>query len=201
MNLPTTNVSRPEPTSAIGFKEWAYVCEALADGVQSIILRKGGIHEGRGGFEWKHREFFLFPTFFHSQAEQLRWTPPAAAAPLPPEDQRQSVDIRAFATFEEVWKVTDWSRMEKLAPLHIWAEPVVRERFAYDEESCLHVALVRVFWLPDVWSFPYLPGYGGCRSWVNLPPDGLPMLADSVPAVSETEWQRLAVSVREILGD
>ncbi|HCN79445.1 MAG TPA: hypothetical protein DIT13_19960, partial [Verrucomicrobiales bacterium] len=25
----------------------------LVQGKQTVILRKGGIHEGRGGFEWK----------------------------------------------------------------------------------------------------------------------------------------------------
>ena len=34
---------------SVGFKEWAIVCEALGRGEQSIILRKGGIAEGREG--------------------------------------------------------------------------------------------------------------------------------------------------------
>jgi hypothetical protein len=32
---------------SVGFKDWAIVCEALGRGRQSIILRKGGIGEGR----------------------------------------------------------------------------------------------------------------------------------------------------------
>ena len=63
------------PASAIGFKEWSYVCDSLTQGVQTLVLRKGGIHEGHGGFEWKHRGFFLFPTWFHTQGEKLRWVP------------------------------------------------------------------------------------------------------------------------------
>jgi hypothetical protein len=55
---------------SVGFKEWALVCEALGTGRQSIILRKGGIAEGRDGFSFQHREFFLFPTFFHEQLER-----------------------------------------------------------------------------------------------------------------------------------
>ena len=54
------------------FKEWAVICEALGSGRQSIILRKGGIHEGRGGFEFSHQEFALFPTRFHEQAAHVR---------------------------------------------------------------------------------------------------------------------------------
>jgi len=47
----------PVPDTAIGFKEWAFICDALTQGVQSLILRKGGIHEGRGGFEFKNPPF------------------------------------------------------------------------------------------------------------------------------------------------
>src|SRR5438046_2307968 len=55
-----------------GFKEWSLVCDALGRGRQSVILRKGGIAEGRGGFSFRHRGFFLFPTFFHEQIAKVR---------------------------------------------------------------------------------------------------------------------------------
>jgi len=53
---------------SVGFKEWALVCEALGRGEQTIILRKGGIAEGRGGFAFQHSEFFLFRRFFTSKS-------------------------------------------------------------------------------------------------------------------------------------
>ena len=55
----------------IAFKEWAAICEALSAGRQIIILRKGGIHEGREGFRVQHREFWLYPTNFHEAANDL----------------------------------------------------------------------------------------------------------------------------------
>mgnify|MGYP003324622683 CR=1 FL=1 len=54
------------------FKEWAIVCEALGKGQQSIIFRKGGIHEGKRGFQFKHDQFFLFPTRFHEQEQNVK---------------------------------------------------------------------------------------------------------------------------------
>ena len=42
---------------AIAFKEWAGVCQALGDGRQTIIVRKGGIDEGPAGFRPEHRGF------------------------------------------------------------------------------------------------------------------------------------------------
>lgn len=194
------NPLKPElPPSAVGFKEWAYVCDSLAQGVQTLILRKGGIHEGRGGFEWKHRQFFLFPTWFHTQSERLTWSPEGAAS-FPPEEERTSVDVDGFAILEQVWKVTDWSQMEAIASLHIWKEEIVRERFLYDEESCLHVALVRAYKLPQYWSFPYSKSYGGCRSWVNLPEAGLALAAEAVPAMSDEVWNGIAGKLRAVLG-
>ena len=187
------------PSSATGFKEWAYVCDSLVQGVQTLILRKGGIHEGRGGFEWKHRQFFLFPTWFHTQAERLTWSPPEPTT-FPPEEERTRVDIEGYATLEQVWKVTDWAQMEAIADLHIWKEEIVKERFVYDEESCLHVALVRAYKLPLLWSFPYSKSYGGCRSWVSLPEEGLSLAAEAEPAMSEESWQDTAAKLRRILG-
>lgn len=204
----------PAPETAIGFKEWAFVCDALTQGIQSLILRKGGIHEGRGGFEFKHPGFFLFPTWFHTQGARLRWIPSSATlsgyssdAGYDPatqtfssEDSRTMVDIDGFCTLEQVWRVTDWSKVVALADLHIWNPDVVQERFVYDEESCLHVSLVRAWRLPSRWTFPYEKRFGGCRSWVDLPPEGLLALDRAVPAIDEETWQALASKVRSILG-
>ena len=60
-----------QSANRFAFKEWAAVCEALATGRQSLILRKGGIHEGREGFRVEHREFWLFPTHFHLRPDDL----------------------------------------------------------------------------------------------------------------------------------
>ena len=68
------------PSMSIGFKEWALICDALGSGRQSIILRKGGIAEGREGFRFQHPDFLLFPTLFHEQVAKLKLPP---ETPLP----------------------------------------------------------------------------------------------------------------------
>lgn len=193
-------MSQGTEVSAIGFKEWAFICAALEQGVQTIILRKGGIHEGRGGFEFKHREFFLFPTWYHTQGEKLRWVPEGAQRSFPPEEERQSVEITGCARLEGVWRVTDWEKVQALKSMHVWNDDVVRERFVYDDESCLHVALVRAYKLPAEWSFPYQKSYGGCRSWVTLPGEGLAMVEKAAPAMSDESWEAVSAQVRSILG-
>lgn len=190
-----------EDQSPIGFKEWTYVCEALGQGVQTVILRKGGIHEGRGGFHFLHDAFWLFPTGFHNQGDLLNWTPPnAEEVAVPQEEVRERVDVRYFARLHQLWKLTDWDRVSALAPLHVWKDEVVRDRFAWNEDSSLHVALVRVYRLPSVWSFPYQRGYGGCRSWVKLPAEGAALEATISPVLPDQAWEETASRVRAHLG-
>ena len=149
---------------SIGFKEWALVCEALGRGEQSILIRKGGLAEGREGFSFKHREFFLFPTFFHEQVEKVR----SADVELPSTPEGR-VEIRFFAKLETSCAVTSWEKAAALEPLHILAAEVVRERFAFDDAPGVHVAFLRVFRLRPSWVFPDERRFGGCRSWVTLP--------------------------------
>lgn len=149
---------------SIGFKEWALVCEALGDGRQTAIIRKGGIAEGRDGFAFRHREFFLFPTFFHEQANLVRNPVAVLPEPLPGE-----IEIRYFAQVKEAQVITNWEDVLALEPCHILRKSVVRERFEANNAPGVHVAFVEVFRLDPVWRFPNAKTYGGCRSWVELP--------------------------------
>jgi hypothetical protein len=149
---------------AIGFKEWALVCEALGSGRQRVIIRKGGIAEGRNGFAFRHREFFLFPTFFHEQLHCVRM--PDAVLPEP---RSNEIEIRYLARVKETRVMSHWDEVQALAPLHILREEVVRERFEYDDALGVHVAFVEIFRLAPVWRFTDSKSYGGCRSWVRLP--------------------------------
>jgi len=155
---------------SLGFKEWALVCAALGEGRQSVIIRKGGLAEGRDGFAFRHREFFLFPTFFHEQLTRLR-----LSAGVLPESRPNEIEIRYFVRVEEARVMTNWTDVRALQPLHILRESVVRERFDYENMAGVHVAFVRTFLLEPVWRLPDAKAYGGCRSWVHLPepPAGL----------------------------
>lgn len=149
----------------IGFKEWAVVCDALADGRQKVVIRKGGIAEGRDGFQFKYPAFFLMPTGFH---EQVAKTILPADTKLP-ELPEGIIPIAYAARVTEVKTITDWEEVLALRDLHILSEQTVRERFDYDEAPGVHVAWVEVKALPNLWELPDAPRYGGCRSWVKLP--------------------------------
>lgn len=148
-----------------GLKEWAIVCEAMGRGEQCVIVRKGGLAEGREGFAFRHAEFFLIPTFFHEQAGKVR-----VRAPEIPKGREGEIEIRFLARVVAAAHVTARETAAALEPLHILQPAVVQERFDYDATPGLHVALVRVFRLSPSWIFPDAPRFGGCRSWVTLPP-------------------------------
>ena len=134
--------------SNVAFKEWAVVVEALGEGEQILILRKGGISEQRGQFEVQHREFWLYPTQFH---EAERAIIPSMRPALRQSAARTSddfVDIQFYAAADPVIKITDPTRLHRLQGRHIWSETVLQERFEFGREKGLHALLVRVYQLP-----------------------------------------------------
>ena len=182
--------------TSIGFKDWVLICAALGQGRQSLILRKGGIAEGRDGFRFKHEAFFLFPTQYHQQAERVR---PDALDALGPvmRPAEGTVEIRYFFALEWAVWVDDWATLARLEPFHVWREDVVRERFDYEQRG-LQCAFGRVYRLTPSWTFADRPAYGGCRSWVTLPE--FPAMDVSVaPVIDDARHEALAREVRAIL--
>ena len=182
--------------TAIGFKEWQVVCDALATGRQSILLRKGGIHEGRDGFSFAHDAFFLFPTRFHAIAGQVREGTVKALPEWQPGDE-----IRITHHASARWAVTlnDWEQVAALAPHHIYSEATVRDRFDWEGKGMasgsIHVALVRVRELATPWIFPYEARFGGCRSWIQLPDPPPAWQTEARPVLADDRFATLAAAL------
>ena len=181
----------------MAFKEWSLVCAALASGRQSVLLRKGGIAEGRAGFAWQHREFALFPTHFHEQSQHLRKSEEQDT--LPAESGEHTISL--IATLEMSVVLTDWDQVLALTPFHFWTEETVRARFDYTGDRALSVGVLRVARLLQPYSFPDAPGYGGCRSWVKIPEapaqgTPVPVLDDATHARRLSELTRILKSGR-----
>ena len=105
------------------------VCEALDRGHQTIILRKGGIHEGRAGFAFDHKEFFLFPTLFHEQEKHLRGSGSTSAEP---ENQDQAEYCPGDAVAISCWAIC--AGFESLV--------LVRTTTPISESNCIVVLVV-----------------------------------------------------------
>jgi len=149
--------------SSVAFKEWALVCASMLRGETSLIFRKGGIAEGREGFRFQHERFFVFPTFFHEQADRLRIDVPLV------EPEPSVVSFSAYVHVEFTRWIEDLSLLQSLSGLHILKPEVLEQRFAYNDPKGLHLAIIRVFRVTPVWSLPLQKSFGGCRSWVELP--------------------------------
>jgi hypothetical protein len=149
-------------------KEWAVICRALAEGRQSLLIRKGGIAESGGEFEVEHRRFWLFPTYVHQQNGGIV---PAAAplleqveTDLPPQG---IVRLTHFAEASSIYHIRELADAWKLAGLHCWSRETVQSRFEYRRLG-LFVLAVRVYRAPQAFDLPDTAEYAGCRSWVEL---------------------------------
>ena len=146
----------------IAFKEWDIVCKALEEGRQSLILRKGGIHEGREGFSFAHDEFVLFPTRFHAQGDYVKIP---GVVTKPEWEVGDEVVINSKVKVEKAVTLTDWDEVALLADQHIWTEETIRDRFFWEGKGMasgsIHVAYVEVEKLKDSVRFNYAQKHRG----------------------------------------
>jgi len=154
----------PPETCAVAFKEWAGICAALTDGRQSLILRKGGIAEGPGGFRPEHAAFWLYPTRIHEAEQGLR---EASESRLirPADDDR--VEFRALAVVRSIDRVADLPALERLEAEHIWAADTIARRFHYRSPG-LWVLGVRIYLVERPVAIAVTAEHVGCKTWVPL---------------------------------
>lgn len=185
------------PTCAIGFKEWSGVCDALTGGLQTIILRKGGIEEGPGGFTPEHPSFWLYPTRLHESQQGLRIETGPTPTPPPPSSGLGTTPIRGLAVVDSIYYVDREDALDALEPFHIWTWETVDKRFHYRRPG-LWVLGVRVWSRERPTEVPVTVEQLGCKTWVELDP---PLeTAGLAPAVDDAEWERRRRSLAAVLG-
>lgn len=139
----------------LGFKELSSVCQAIASGRQSVLLRKAGLRESTSESGFQARSFYLLPTHYHEKGN------PASVS---------GFDVNVRVQVIRSGDLHQWSAIEKLAPLTAYALETLRDHFDSRNEKLLHFALIRAFRLAPVWHLPPSPELSGCRSWFSLPP-------------------------------
>jgi hypothetical protein len=155
------------PGTVLALKEWAAVVHALLDGRQTVLLRKGGIHEKR--FSVRGSRFVVFPTVAHSHAESTRPEHAQLLALGLPDVADGSVVVRAELSVAATIAVRRPERIAELEPFHIWTtESVRRNRIDFRPRHELTAIVVSARALVVPLTVPLLPEYAGCRSWVDL---------------------------------
>ena len=151
----------------LALKEWAAAVHALLDGRQTVLLRKGGIHEKR--FSLRGSRFVVFPTVAHSHAESTRPEHAELLALGLPDVAESSVTVRVDLEVVEAIAVHRPERIAELEPFHIWTtDSVRRNRIDFRPRRELTAIVVRARPLALPVEVPLTAEYGGCRSWVEL---------------------------------
>ena len=180
----------------IALKEWAVTVEALGNGLQVLLLRKGGISESGKHFRVAHPEFLLYPTFEHQREDLLKEPHQSALRALldEPHDS-DSITFSYWAQAAETIEVLEQELVEALSPHHIWTGDYAESRLRWKPRFPLSVMLLRVYRLEQPVTVPFLPEYKGCTSWVELSEQVA--LGRMEPALSDDEFRR---QVDEIKG-
>ena len=149
-------------------KEWATVVNALENGDQTVLLRKGGILEASSGFVVESERFFLFPTFEHQEKKYLK---PQFHKHL--EDALKNKPKNGFNTitsFAHVLYQKDIDSEDKinaLSPFHILSDSYIEERINWLPEKSMKALFLRTYKVPE-FEIPIKPEYAGCKSWIEL---------------------------------
>lgn len=168
-------------------KEWAIVCKAAEDGKQVLLFRKGGIMEYRNGFELKHKNFFLFPTFEHQSMDSIQNEYKIKLESLEkknmmkedPMDYNSSsennfdttkniTNINLFVEITYFNEINDINKLEKLEKFHIWNLDYVKMRFNYNPKKPLYLMLLRTYRLNDTIKIHNKSEWAGCKSWIQI---------------------------------
>lgn len=164
----------------IALKEWAIVCKALEDGKQILLLRKGGIMEFRKGFEIKHYEFFLYPTYEHQSKESIKDEYKKELETLLSSryDNNKKYNkniqnmnkntINLYAKVKDIIEISDKTILSKLQNYHIWNQEYVTSRMNYNPSKPLYMLLLRIYKLKDPLVIDFKDEWSGCKSWLDI---------------------------------
>ena len=185
----TTTLTQP------ALKEWSAAVHALLDGRQTVLLRKGGIHEKR--FAVTASRFLLFPTVAHSHAERVRPEHRDLLDAAATDSTDEALVLRAGAKVVAAIEVSQPEAIDAIADLHIWtADSVKQERLDFRPKHRLTVLVVQASPLIEPVPLARTPEYAGCKSWVPLPVDP----AWATPIHDGADLARIAERVRRSVG-
>jgi hypothetical protein len=125
--------------------------------------------EYKNGFEVKHSNFFLYPTYEHQSKESLQ---PDYADKLDivlqnaPRDNRNRISSCASAI--QVMEITDERVLGRLEKYHIWNDRYVNIRMRYNPKKPMNVVVLRVYKMNTPIEIGIEPEITGCRSWVPI---------------------------------
>jgi hypothetical protein len=152
-----TTLNDPVHSTLALLREWQSVCTAIADGRNHVLIRKGGIAEGRGGFAIRRNFFGLLPTLFHQSKVA------AIDVPTPP------TTISLICQLVEAYTLPSLTPLQALGPYHAYSAEQLEARQNYKPERPITLLIVRPFLLRKPIEVVQGQVQAVCRSWAELP--------------------------------
>jgi len=178
-------------------KEWSVTVDSLLAGRQILLLRKGGIHEQRDGFNVEHPEFFLFPTHLHQNLPALHPSFQSDFDKLS-SSKTSTVILNTFARVQELIPIANLEALRKFDGMHTLNWTTVEQRFSYRNRPGLNLLLLRVYRLPVPHRIQNIERYDGCVSWVEL--EKSLSIADAEPVLAACAFEDQVEEIRHLAG-
>ncbi len=144
------------------------VIQALADGRQVLLVRKGGLVEPSEGFTFQSKEFLFYPTFEHQAVAFVLPGYQSLFPTLAAERRAGWLRVAYAGRVEAVVETRDGEALKRLKDLHIYTDGLLTQRMRWQPEQPLVIGCVRVFRLREPLELPMQDAYAGCKSWVQL---------------------------------
>jgi len=156
--------------------------------------------EYKYGFEVKHSNFFLYPTYEHQSKESLQ---PDYVNKLDivlqntPRDNRNR--ISSCATVVQVMEIADEGVLGRLEKYHIWNDRYINVRMRYNPKKPMNVVVLRVYKMNNPIEVDIKPELTGCRSWIPIK-----LLSNTklqAQEESQHEYNNQSVSVIDVINE
>lgn len=172
-------------TAKTALKEWSKTEKAIERGEQVLLFRKGGINDNNnGGFQILENQFVIFPTSFHSANNG------GESDSMPDMKKGDSVPFSIVCRITRAWQTSDKSVIKALEKFHALREDEIVSRVNYKPNEPYSILEVRAYVLPkDEYALPAdVEKYGGCKSWIEKLPFGIPDTTTLPPVLDQRDW-------------
>ena len=179
------------------------MCKVLEEGRQTILLRKGGIMERKQGFELRHNDFYMFPTYEHQSRDLLQQEYADkfdAVLRDKPLDDLNRIDL--YAKVISITETFNREMLQDLRDFHIWNEKYVNARMDYNPQKPLSIMLLRVYRLNTAINVTLTPQQAGCRSWIDFQSMNTKNYQDNIgkPILRDDIFQERQSQLMEVLN-
>lgn len=172
-------------TAKTALKEWSKTEKAIERGEQVLLFRKGGINDNNNsGFQILENQFVIFPTSFHSANNG------GESDAAPDMKKGDSVPFSIVCRITRAWQTSDKSVIKALEKFHALREDEIVSRVNYKPNEPYSILEVRAYVLPkDEYALPAdVEKYGGCKSWIEKLPFGIPDTTTLPPVLDQRDW-------------